>query len=32
MTLPEFITYKNYIDVQSGFDLAIHKDQEVESK
>lgn len=32
MSLEEFLDFKNYVDIQSSFDLAIHKDQEQEMK
>jgi hypothetical protein len=32
MTLPEFLSYKNYIDIKNAFEEAGHKDQEEEIK
>lgn len=29
MSLPEFLEYKTYVDVQGSFDMAIDKDQNI---
>jgi hypothetical protein len=32
MYLSEFLEYKDYVDIQSSVDMAIHKDQELDLK